>query len=266
MKPFETTSLQIKNLLEEEVARRCWSGSSQDTIQRHRLTVLHQVAEWLNISDALETNRDEMEREHLVKLLLKDTRKTIKNTKLLPQSEAEWSQLLHHWLRHNTLQNNQDVIDRRVYCLLAVDGFEGFQARDLKSYLSNIVDPDCIRREYRIHIRAIRKMYEWFDSQSHVSSLIGTDTGCVIFLSLLKLYNDQLQKVLVDDQIAMQTHQARMWAEGFLHRNATHYRDMKKITKELLAELGQVYVNAWDGQDWTTLGEEQLLNLMRKKV
>ncbi|GFQ91198.1 ribonucleoside-diphosphate reductase subunit M2 [Trichonephila clavata] len=122
-----------------------------------------------------------------------------------------------------------DVKERDIYQLLAVDGFDGFEAKHLKFYLSVILDQKVVRHEYRFHIKAVRAMYRWFESQPKVSSLTGTDSGCVVFLTLLQLYMNKLQ--LMDDEVTLQVHLAKRLAEGFLHRNANYYKDVRNVTE-----------------------------------
>ncbi|GFQ80494.1 ribonucleoside-diphosphate reductase subunit M2 [Trichonephila clavata] len=95
-----------------------------------------------------------------------------------------------------------DVKERDIYRWLAVDGFDGFEAKHLKLYLSAILDQKFIRQEYRLHIKAVLAMYRWFDSQPQMSSLTGTDSGCVVFLTLLQLYVNKLE--MMEDEITLQ--------------------------------------------------------------
>lgn len=215
-----------------------------------RWHVLRRVSEWLQIPDMLDLYLDEIQRNQLVSLLYKGT----KHTKQLPQDDAEWSRLLTFWIRQNRVE------DRLIYHILAVDGFDGFEPKDLKYYLPAVIDPGCIRWEYRQHGIAVRSMYQWFESHSDVSSLTGSDSGCVVFLALLQLYVEEIPPV--DEQIAMQAHRAQAWAEGYLYRNASNHQDVRKVTPDLLRELGRVYGNAWD---WHQVAREQLASLINKK-
>ncbi|GFY55662.1 uncharacterized protein TNIN_424451 [Trichonephila inaurata madagascariensis] len=79
-------------------------------------------------------------------------------------------------------------------CCVAVDGFDGFEAKHLKLYLSAILDQKFVRQEYRLHVKAVRAMCRWFESQPQVSSLTEMDSGCVVFLTLLQLYMNKLEK------------------------------------------------------------------------
>ncbi|GFR03762.1 uncharacterized protein TNCT_320351 [Trichonephila clavata] len=147
---------------------------------------------------------------------------------------------------------------------LPIAGFDGFEANHLKFYLSVILDQKVVRHEYRFHIKAVRALYRWFESQPKVSSLTGTDSGCVVFLTLLQLYMNKLQ--LMDDEVTLQVHLAKRLAEGFLHRNANYYKGVRNVTEVLLQELGNIYVEEWQGKDWTCVANEQLARLMNNKT
>lgn len=257
---FETKSL-LKSLIHKEVAKICFT--SQKTLQECRWEILCQIAEWLNISKVLNLYQDEIPRNQLITLLLTDVKH--KNMKHVPQDEMEWTRQLNSWLRNNAIGSN--VKDRTIYRLLAVDGFEGLEPKYLKLYLKNVFDPRYIRHEYRLHIIAIRKMYDWFETDPAVSSLTGTDSGCVVFLALLHLYMTELNHLLLDDQIALQANCAREWAEGFLYRNANYYNDVRNVNNNMLETVIKIYKDAWkETQEWKQVGKEYLQNLNNKII
>ncbi|GFS53161.1 uncharacterized protein TNCV_4516921 [Trichonephila clavipes] len=163
-----------------------------------------------------------------------------------------------------TQHNGSDVKERDIYRLLAVDGFDGFEAKHLKLYLPSILDQKFIRQEYRLHVKAVRAMYQWFESQPQVSSLTGTDSGCVVFLTLLQLYMNNLE--MMEDEITLQMHLAKRSEEGFFHRNANYYKDVRNVTEALLQELGNIYVQEWQDKDWTFVANEQLTRLIKNKT
>lgn len=209
--PCRSKHSEIKFALEACVAERCLE--THGSLRECRWHVLCLVAEWLQIPNALDLYADEMQRDRLATLLLNDVKH--KNVKLLPRDELEWNRLLTGWLRRGPV-----VKDRLVYQLLAVDGFDGVESHHLKSYLPNVIDPGCIRQQYRLHVMAVRYMYEWFESKPEVSSLTGTDSACVVFLALVQLYAED-QK---DEMIVLQAHKAKVWGEGF-------YIEMPATTK-----------------------------------
>ncbi|GBN05071.1 hypothetical protein AVEN_117940-1 [Araneus ventricosus] len=180
----------------------------------------------------------------------------------MPQEVLEWTRLLNQWLRQHA---TEDMVDRQIYRLLAIDGFEGFEAKDLRTYLASALNSKGIREEYRQHTRAVRSMYEWIDTRPEISSLMGTDSACVVFLAFLQLYESKLNTLLADDRVAMQTHRARRSAEGFLHRNASYYKDIRKVTEDLLRELVFKYEYVWKGQDGRRIGTELMTRLSNKK-
>ena len=251
--PFETDSA-LEALLRKKVVRHCIE--TQKTLHECRWHVLCQVADWLQVSHVLDTYEDEIPRQRLLTLLLNDIK--CKNIKQLPQNESEWTRQLTLWLRQNT----SEIKNRTMCRLLAVDGFEGLEPKYLKFYLKNVLNPSYLRREYRIHLMAVRKMYEWFDSRPEVSCLTGTDSGCIVFLALLQLYGRELKHVMMNDQVARHVDCAREWVENFLYRNVNYYKDVHNVTEELLGELGQSYKETWKGQPgWEQVGQEKLQGL-----
>lgn len=260
-KHLEIVSLdeKLQDLLHKKVAQHCLKGYKEETLEQHRWKVLCEVASWLQLSDTLHIQQNEWVLDELLTLLLKDLKP--KNVKQMPREELEWSRLLSQWMR---LHASEDVVGRQIYRLLAVDGFEGFEAKDLRSYLSNILNPKDIRKEYCQHVNAVRSMYDWIELQPDVSSLMGTDSACIVFLALLQLFERKLEELFSDDHIALRAHQARRLAEGFLHRNANYYKDVRKVTEEMLRELGERYEMAWKGKDWSQLGTELMTQLVNK--
>lgn len=244
---------EIKSALDAWVADRC--REQRCTLREGRLHVLGQVAEMLLIPNVWGMQDNVQQRDELATILLKDAK--CKQSKQLPNDRLEWNRFLLGWIRRGPVTK-----DRLMYHLLAVDGFDGVEHKCLKDYLINVVDPACLRQIYRLHMMAVRHMYEWFDSQPQISSLTGVDSACVVFLALLQLYRDCC--CLQDEVVAMQAHKAKLWAERFLHRDSAYYQDVRKITNELLQELGQVYVLAWGNDDWKLVAIEQLTNLTNK--
>ncbi|GIY77306.1 uncharacterized protein CDAR_422821 [Caerostris darwini] len=255
----------IQRMIHQMVVLRSLRGQSDQTIQHHRRAVLEQVASWLGMPEAVQEYNDGKERHQLLQLFSSSAKKT--QIKQLPRDESDWSRHLSNWIRENTLRNGQDVKHRTIYKILAVDGFEGLEAKDLKNYLWNILNLKELRREYRHHLNAVRQMYEWLDTNSKVSSLMGTDSACVVCLALLHLYTQSLENVIVDDQIEIQTQRTRLWLEGYLHRNAAYYKDVRKVNNEMLQTLGQVYLESFQGKedDWKLVGKEHLTQLGKKR-
>ncbi|GFW63903.1 uncharacterized protein TNCV_706091 [Trichonephila clavipes] len=107
-------------------------------------------------------------------------------------------------------------------------------------------------------------MYQWIESQPQVSSLAETDSRCVVFLTLLQFYMNKLE--MMEDEITLQVHLAKRSAEGFLHRKANYYKDVRNITEALLQELGNIYVQERQGKDWIFVANEQLARLMNNKT
>lgn len=245
----------LKILLHKRVIHHCRC----QTVHNARWKVLQDVAEWLQISESFDLFYDEIERDRLITILSKDTKR--KHVQLIPLDESDWTRLLKQWLNQNMIE--KDVKERTVYALLAVDGFHGFESQDLKFYLPNMIDVACVRRIYRSHSRAVRNMYYWIDNHPDLCSLTGTDSGCVIFLALLRLYAKEMKNIMMDDKFVMQTNRIKLWAEGFLYRNAKYYDDVRKVTDQVLDDLGKVYVSY--NKDWCQVAEENLKLLLNWK-
>ncbi|GFS47237.1 uncharacterized protein TNCV_1129851 [Trichonephila clavipes] len=71
---------------------------------------------------------------------------------------------------------------------------------------------------------------------------------------------------MMEDEVTLQVHLAKRSAEGFLHRNANYYKDVRNVTEALLQELGNIYVQEWQGKYWTFVAYEQLARLINKKT
>lgn len=260
-KPSGIVSLdeRLQELLQKKVAQHCFVGFKEETLEQHRWKVLCEVADWLQLSDTLRMQQNGWVLDEMLTLFLKDLKR--KNLKQTPREEMEWTRLLNQWLCHHP---TEDVVGRHIYRLLAVDGFEGFETKNLHCYLSGILNPKDIRVEYRQHVNAVRNMYDWIDSEPKISSLMGTDSACIVFLALLQLFQRKLTELFSDDHIAMQAHQARRLAEGFLHRNSTYYRDVRNVTEEMLKELGEIYEMTWKGKDWSEIGTELMTQMLSR--
>lgn len=248
----------LKQLLNREVTRRCLEG--RQTILQHRWEVLEQVAKWLGIADDLEDFHDGQVREELIALLSRDVKR--KNVRQVPLDDVDWERLLKQWLNHHIV--DKDVMSRDIYRLLAVDGIGGYEPSDLKKYLGHMLDPKKVRRDYRFHARAVRSMYNYLDSHPVLSSLIGTDSGCVVFLALLKLFTQTFTEMMQDDDVVMHIRNAKQSAEMFLYRNASYYKDVHAVTDSILDELGDVYKAC--GHDWSRVGKEQLYEVVNSAL
>lgn len=241
-------------MLHRMVLERSFKTSSQQTLGQHRRAVLCQIAKWLGLPDAVKERECDVERQKLLTMLSTVAKK--KHVKELLRDESDWSRMLTSWLRLNTLSNSQDVKTRDIYRILGVDGFEGLEAKHLKYYLPNVLRIREMRFEYQSHLNAVRKMYDWIDTNDCVSCLTGTDSACVVCLALLHLYGQKL--AMMDDQTMHQVERMRLYLEGFLYRNSKYYRDVHKVTNQVLKKLADVYVEASGKGIWETVAREQL--------
>jgi hypothetical protein len=158
------------------------------------------------------------------------------NLSTLPQISSEWKKQLSRYVR----QNGDVVNTQHLYQLFAVDGFAG--VNHLKLYLNNIIDnlPSYQRR----YVSAIRKMYQWMMTQNKLSDLTGSDSAVVVFLALLKLFENRVN--IFDQMVKFILHRARLNADALLHKNANYYQDVRRIDENLLDELGRVFETEYD--------------------
>lgn len=220
------------------------SGRSYQSLQYHRHHLLRDIASWLDVplNEEPPLIKDEL-------LAVLDTK-----SRYLPKNEQEWQRLLNQWLRNPSNKIGKDEVKHRtVYRLLAVDGFDGVLGQDLKDYLPNVLS-NGLRKEYQRHSRAVRKMYSWLEDDPRVASLTGTDSACVVFLALIRLFTSQI--AVLDDQVRVQVERARHNVENYLNRNSNYYKDVQNVDAELLDELSQVYVDVHP--DWSPQGLEIL--------
>lgn len=228
----------LRHLLQWKLVSQV-TKKDDDTLVEASRRVVKQVSEWLRVP--LPDDRRQYQ-EPLMALLSAN--------RDLPRQPSEWNRLLSQWLRHNTVTGRDLVKDRTVYRLLAVDGFLGFKPKDLKKYLSNVLDED-LRRDYRRHAEGIRRMYDQMDS-----SLTGTHSACVVFLALLKGIEDRL--TIHDQNVLMHLHRIRVWTEGFLHQDAEYYETIRNVDGAMLDRLMDVYTEQDDDDGWKRVAEEQV--------
>lgn len=258
---WSTNSLddEIKKLLNEKLVRQVVGGRPFDTLQFHRRKLINQLRDWIGVFyEDEDSTRDENSnfRHELVSLLATALKQNLKD---IPLENSEWTKLLNKWLRANT--SGTVISSREIYRILAVDGFRGFKPNHLKCYLPDILLP--LRMEYKSHVRAIRNMYQFFDENENVSSLTGTDSACVIFLSLIDWYALQMKNdLMLDDQIMFKVHEAKSWAEGCLQQHGEYYRDVKNVDEKLLKKFGIIYAEQFkEDESWKVIGRELLTNL-----
>lgn len=227
-------------------------SESTDSIQQIYQKVFQDLKKWFKIYDIKEN--DNSYQENLMDLFAKTASKHYA-IKEMPCNMSEWNRLLSHWLRQNIFENC--IKDRDIYIILSVDGFMGFQPKDLKKYLTNIINK--LRNAYYLHNEAVRIMYKWIDN-SKISSLTGTDSGSVIFLALLNVYENNL--TIYDNEIKMNLYQIKTWVEGYLHQHSNYYKIIKEIDNDMLKELGSVYKNQFLNDDqWKTIAKEQVTKM-----
>lgn len=257
--PFLMTPLAIdsclKMLLERAVASRMYLNPIYQNIQYHRRHLLRDVASWLNVS----LDDPDIEKYHDELIALFHDEGGSKNPKFIPRNETTWVKLLQNWIRQNMY--GYLVKDRNIYRLLAVDGFRGFESKHLKLYLTNVIQNAPLRRELKRHNQAVRCIYEWFDQDKLMSSLTGTHTACIVFLTLIRLYKKQV--AILDDIVRMMVNQAEISAESFLHRDSDYYKLLKNVNEQLLDTCEQIYIDAF--LNWQSVSME-LLNELSERI
>lgn len=230
-------------------------GRPEESLQHHRRTLLKEISEWLKVSEDFVHDENKQYREELFSLLIKASPKH-EQIQRVPNDIQSWKKLLAKWLKTNVAANM--VKYREVYYFLAVDGLFGFEPNDLKNYFINVLDQ--MRSEYNSHLQGVRAIYERMGETESVSSLTGTDSGCVVLLTLLKLYLQHL--TIPDDQRLTQLQEIRIWAEGFLHQHADYFTDVRNVNDSLLESMGKVYLKSFgDSEKWKLVGLEQTAKL-----
>lgn len=237
------------------------AGHPFETLKFHRRQLIKELADWIGFYENENESGDEnfTFRNKLICLLATASKQNVKD---VPLDNSEWTKLLNKWIKENS--SGAVVSGREIYKILAVDGFRGVKPKCLKNYLPDILLP--LRNEYKSHVNAIRKMYEFFDKNEKVSSLTGTDSACVVFLALLEWYSFRMKDNLMqDDQIKFQVHQAKSTAEGFLQQHGEYFRDIKNVDEEFLKELGEIYAEEFkDCEYWKVVGRELLTYLIKQ--
>lgn len=246
---------ELKDLLKKKLIYRVLHGQPSDTLDFHRHKLIEELIQWIQPSQNVIHTYDSSYRDHLMTLLSSASKHNVKD---IPQDESEWLKLLNQWIRNES--NEEIIFNREIYKILAVDGFYGFKPKDLKYYLTGILLP--LQSEFKMHTKGIRAMYEFFDQNSNIESLSGTDSACAIFLALLDLYAPLLNNILIDDQVRFQLQQVKSWAEGFLHKHSEYYRDVKHVDETLLKMLVNVYSEQFtDEKKMKYVGGELFKNL-----
>lgn len=252
---IELVNKELKDLIQKKLIYHVLNGRPTDTLDYHRHKLIDELIQWIQPSQNILDTYDSSYRDQLMTLLSSASKQNVKD---IPLDESEWLKLLNQWIRKSS---NEDIIfNRDIFQILAVDGFLGFRPKDLKQYLTNILIP--LRSEFKMHAKGVRAMYEFFDQNSNIESLSGTDSACSIFLALLDLYANLLKKLLLDDQVRFQVQQSKSWAEGFLHKHSDYYHDVKHVDEILLKSLANVYSEQFtDKKKMKHIGRELLKNL-----
>lgn len=170
-------------------------GRPSDTLQYHRRQLLNLVHGWVLPSEKAPDPYDPKYRDRLLKLLVANSYKH--RSREIPAEGSEWIKLVNEWVKGNSADDT--VFERKIFYILAVDGFTGIGAKDLKFYLQNVLIP--LSDEYKMHARGVRAMYNYFQGNMLIESLTGTDSACIVFLALLTLYMTHLQSELFDEKV-----------------------------------------------------------------
>lgn len=102
-------------------------------------------------------------------------------------------------LRKDSMTSNNTTLlkSNAMNVVLAVDGFGGILTRDYKNYVDNLNDllPERIKK----HVAGVRAMYDYFHKNVHdFPDINGTETTCIVFLTLLNLYRDRVGSRIED--------------------------------------------------------------------
>ncbi|KAF8785777.1 hypothetical protein HNY73_011282 [Argiope bruennichi] len=205
----------------DAVDKRFRHGSGLfETKRDYHVTILRQVADILNLPIPCQQD------DRLQKLF----------GKYFHPSDAP--HLLDVYVRQNCIGKEKLIKTRDVFIVLGVDGFEGLV--HLKPYLNASYSP---RIYSSLHFKAVQNMYHAIETMT-ISSLTGTDSACVVFLSLLKLFRGSI----CDNQILIIMDQFFNKVESFMHRHAQYYQDVRLVNDDVLNQLARIYIET--NPDW----------------
>ncbi|GBO40673.1 hypothetical protein AVEN_133087-1 [Araneus ventricosus] len=220
---------ELRIAIEKAVDKRFMKGKNQETRQHHHITVLREVAEILNLPLPCE-------QEYQLQQLLG-----------MKFCRSDLGTLIDNWVRKNMIGPEKLIKTRELFTILGVDGFNGIG--DFKAYLN---------KDNNSHFNGVVNMYKFLDT-SIISSLTGTDSACVVFLALLKLFSTKI----VDDQARIVMEQIKNKIESFMHRHAQYYRDIHLVNDNILNALIRVYVNT--NPNWFQHALERTNILLKNK-
>lgn len=139
-------------------------------------------------------------------------------------------------LGRGNLKSERILKDRKLNVLLAVDGFSGFFPSSFKYYIDNLVVKDRCKQ----HVEGVKNVYGAICEQ-----LNGTDSACIVFLTLCKVY---LKENQLDDRSHLMLDRAVRDVYSFLQKSAQYYKELENILKypdSYLDMMGKVYVAAF---------------------
>ncbi|GFQ93376.1 uncharacterized protein TNCT_229551 [Trichonephila clavata] len=201
---------ELETAIRKAVNKRFLKGQNHETRMHHHVAVFRQVADLLNLPLPLE--RDE-------KL------KQLFGTSF---QSTDLHRLLDEWIRKNSIAKEKLIKTRDIFYILSVDGFKGLT--DLKPYLEEEPDGN--------HIESVRAMYLAFDKKSSLQSLTGTDSACVVFVTLLMLFSNKI----LDDNVKMLATSIKKRIEGGMLKRAQYYKDIRLVNENVMKELISIYV------------------------
>ena len=250
----ESINHQLDRLIRQKLVYRLRQGQTHDTLSFHCCAIIKEMKQTLYPYD--ESLQDFSFRDRLITLLASSSKVPILD---IPTDLSEWFKLLNQWIRSHIVE---DVIfNRDIYEILAVDGFYGFKPKELKHYLMRILQN--LRHEFQLHTKSVRAMYLWISKNPLIASLPGTDSACLVFLSLLEFYSEQLHTLVFDNQVQYQLQQAKSQAEGFLHKHSDYYRDIMHVDETLVTSLARVYSKEFNDPEKCKTVAEEMLKLIK---
>lgn len=229
---------ELKRALNAAVYERFMKGTGSECIRDHRIAVLHDVANFLELQVS---NNDEAHQELL----------TFMNIEISPLDLSDWSRRFSKWARRNP----RSLRDPKLYKILGVDGFDGTD--DLGKYLPNVVQ--VLNSNHKRHVLAVRKMYDWIHSL--FPTLVGPAVGHVVYWAMLYFYSDRLE--LYDDRVRSMLLKALIHASETIYANVEYFEDVRHVTEIVIEQLGKVYENEMtDPETWKHVAHTKLEKLL----
>lgn len=240
---LDAVNRRLTEALDSAVLHHLISGPGHLSVRDHRLVVLNEVTEILELKPSVVSE----DRWELVKFL---------ELELEPLDKSEWIKSLAKWMK----KNPRSARDPTLYRILAVDCFDG---SDPVEYVSNVTS-ELLRmpNSLRSHLRGVRNAYKEL-SEHPLSDLPGPEMALVVHWALLSLFSKCLE--VRDDRSLYLLLGAKRNAEERLYANVEYCEDVRLVDETVVEKVGQIYKAAFDSdEDLKMVAELKVDKLVRR--